>query len=287
MNIRILTRFTNFNTLFPIGQIKDLKNSIVDSQQLLFFRLYKITAWSKWPERLLYTKASCPMPYKLVSRKTITQRCNDEWTFYANMLDTFKKRVGLKLSSNLAPDFLQCRPQNRASLYLNCFDSGHNIQTGALKNFRFCGCLNIDRGTHVKMLLFHLAISDIFMRVLHFETNCYSTTMSGHRISFVMLAILVTTVSTAQFHTLLSYYEHAHHKGESNAWILNKNEECTNFGAFNDRISSVNTNNRCAILYEDQDCQGRSLRIAPGEGCHFNLADCDFNDVASSMRVCP
>ena len=114
---------------------------------------------------------------------------------------------------------------------------------------------------------------------------CYSK-MSRFRLSFVMLAIVVTIVSTAEFNTLLRYYEHAYHEGDSNAWILKKNEECTNFAGFNDRISSINTNGRCAVLFEDFDCQGRSMRAAPGEGCHYNLADCDFNDIASSMRAC-
>ena len=54
----------------------------------------------------------------------------------------------------------------------------------------------------------------------------------------------------------------------------------------NDRASSVNTHNDCFILSEHANCQGDSMRVAPGENCHSDFRDCSFNDVTSSFKRC-
>ncbi|KAE9554355.1 hypothetical protein FO519_002414 [Halicephalobus sp. NKZ332] len=66
-------------------------------------------------------------------------------------------------------------------------------------------------------------------------------------------------------------------------------------GGLNDKVTSVNTGGGCIILFENIDCQGNFIRVAPGcginQGCcpnHANLGidGCNFNDKASSFRVC-
>ncbi|KAF4525285.1 hypothetical protein B566_EDAN009369 [Ephemera danica] len=87
--------------------------------------------------------------------------------------------------------------------------------------------------------------------------------MSGLRLSVVMLAMLVAMVTAD---TYITYYEHANHQGASNSWTLPGNGACENFELFNDRISSVDTHNGCAILFVDANCQGRGVTFAPGTG---------------------
>lgn len=53
-----------------------------------------------------------------------------------------------------------------------------------------------------------------------------------------------------------------------------------------DRASSVDTHDSCFILFSDADCQGHSMKVAPGEGCHFKFEDCQFNDITSSYKIC-
>lgn len=63
---------------------------------------------------------------------------------------------------------------------------------------------------------------------------------------------------------------------------------CFNFDrtSFNDRVSSIDTRGNCYFLYEDANCQGRWVRIAPYSEGDRDLADVAFNDVASSIRAC-
>lgn len=63
---------------------------------------------------------------------------------------------------------------------------------------------------------------------------------------------------------------------------------CFNFDrtSFNDKVSSIDTRGNCYFLYEDANCQGRWVRIAPYSEGDRDLADVAFNDVASSIRAC-
>lgn len=53
-----------------------------------------------------------------------------------------------------------------------------------------------------------------------------------------------------------------------------------------DKVSSINTNEECVILYAHEDCQGLQTVITPGIGNHGNLRERGFNDEARSIRVC-
>jgi len=53
-----------------------------------------------------------------------------------------------------------------------------------------------------------------------------------------------------------------------------------------DRVSSINTENRCVILFANQNCNGDNVRVAPGTPSHNNLAGIGFNDKTYSYRSC-
>ena len=56
--------------------------------------------------------------------------------------------------------------------------------------------------------------------------------------------------------------------------------------SFNDKVSSIDTKGNCYFLYEDANCQGRWVQFGPRTPYDLDLADVDFNDIASSMRSC-
>ncbi|KAF4527541.1 hypothetical protein B566_EDAN014937 [Ephemera danica] len=104
--------------------------------------------------------------------------------------------------------------------------------------------------------------------------------MSGLRVNVAILVIMIAMVTAD---TYITYYEHPHHKGEKNSWLLRSNGGCVNFALFDQRISSVNTHKGCVILFEEHGCQGNSLKLYPGTDCHDNLQHCDFDNKPSSV----
>ncbi len=64
---------------------------------------------------------------------------------------------------------------------------------------------------------------------------------------------------------------------------------CTNF---NKKLSSIDTHDNCVRVWEHKYCEGASITIAPGQGCHSNLQDCEmrnginWNDKISSISQC-
>lgn len=66
-------------------------------------------------------------------------------------------------------------------------------------------------------------------------------------------------------------------------------EGCYNLWDFNDMLSSINTRDMCVRLWEHMDCQGDSRRVREGTPSHSDLSssDVDFNDITSSIQLCP
>jgi hypothetical protein len=61
---------------------------------------------------------------------------------------------------------------------------------------------------------------------------------------------------------------------------------CYKFGHWNDRISAIDTQDNCVVVYEGIDCNGKEMRVDPHVGCYKNFADCDFDNIASSIKLC-
>lgn len=62
---------------------------------------------------------------------------------------------------------------------------------------------------------------------------------------------------------------------------------CENLpGNWNDRASSLTTNDNCFLIFEHGDCHGRSTRMAPGTPSHDNLDQINFNKAITSLQVC-
>lgn len=62
---------------------------------------------------------------------------------------------------------------------------------------------------------------------------------------------------------------------------------CVNLpGAWNDRASSINTNENCVIVFKDSDCHGQSTHLEPGTPFHHHLDGIDFDNSITSAQVC-
>lgn len=64
-----------------------------------------------------------------------------------------------------------------------------------------------------------------------------------------------------------------------------QDNKCINLDK-NDVASSVNTFGGCFRLYEDENCQGRSIVVQPGTRSHNNLEDLAMNDMVTSVSMC-
>jgi len=50
--------------------------------------------------------------------------------------------------------------------------------------------------------------------------------------------------------------------------------------------SSVDTDGACIFVFLQDNCQGSTVKIAPGTGCHSNFKDCGINDSVASYKLC-
>ena len=52
------------------------------------------------------------------------------------------------------------------------------------------------------------------------------------------------------------------------------------------KASSIDTQNNCVVLFSREQCQGRSVRVAPGTSGHSHLSDVDFDNSLVSLKSC-
>ncbi len=84
-----------------------------------------------------------------------------------------------------------------------------------------------------------------------------------------------------------TFFEHSNWEGQSYT-VEFEGLACFNMPSwFNDKASSVNTDNNCILAFEHGECEGKMERIAPGTRDHANLGGIDMNDKISSFRQCP
>ena len=126
-------------------------------------------------------------------------------------------------------------------------------------------------------------------------------------IAILMLALYVAS-SQADMITLYELEDH----GGASIDIHTSDRKCVNVPReWNDRASSVNTNGKCFLLYEHENCKGTVMKVANYRNqltsrClyHNNLKDCEkkltedgvynfddfsrfnFNDKLSSLKSC-
>uniref|UniRef100_A0A914PT21 Uncharacterized protein n=1 Tax=Panagrolaimus davidi TaxID=227884 RepID=A0A914PT21_9BILA len=111
---------------------------------------------------------------------------------------------------------------------------------------------------------------------------------------FKLLFFAWITFSHA-FKISFTAFEH----GEQNSFEPGKieklyliDDECGELQNVHDKITSIDTNECCIILFEERRCQGKSIIVKPG--CTDNsccspdsFVYCGFNDRATSYRACP
>lgn len=86
----------------------------------------------------------------------------------------------------------------------------------------------------------------------------------------------------------VTFYRDIHHSGAAETFNLCSND-CVSLGTnedWNDQFSSADTHNGCIIMFENNGCQGRSVRIEPGSPSHDNFNDLQMNDMVSSIKLC-
>uniref|UniRef100_A0AC35TRS7 Beta/gamma crystallin 'Greek key' domain-containing protein n=1 Tax=Rhabditophanes sp. KR3021 TaxID=114890 RepID=A0AC35TRS7_9BILA len=108
-------------------------------------------------------------------------------------------------------------------------------------------------------------------------------------ISFICIFTFFSTIIARE----VTLFDHVGHKGRQvNVQIT---QGCSNaiHHRFNDKASSINTHGHCIILCQHPDCNGRCVKVGPGNPdricrVHNNLDDdnCDFNQRASSSKRC-
>ncbi|CAL8143323.1 unnamed protein product [Orchesella dallaii] len=82
------------------------------------------------------------------------------------------------------------------------------------------------------------------------------------------------------------FYEHRDHQGSSiRQSVFGSN--CVNLPhVWNDRISSINTEGNCIIIFEHGGCSGSSEALYPGTFNHDDLGGIGWNDKISSFKLC-
>ncbi|CAL8130316.1 unnamed protein product [Orchesella dallaii] len=101
--------------------------------------------------------------------------------------------------------------------------------------------------------------------------------------SFIFLVAFHIAGSAGENVTL---YEHASSEGEFTTINLS-GSECFNLPEdWYDRVSSIDTNNSCVIVWSRSDCSGYPERIAPEAEYSSNFQDLDFNDLIRSLKLC-
>lgn len=66
-----------------------------------------------------------------------------------------------------------------------------------------------------------------------------------------------------------------------------KDDECLNLRdvCMENSVCSVNSNDNCVYLYDEMDCQGNRVRVAPGTPCHYDLGACGNNFCRNARSV--
>ncbi|CAF1063364.1 unnamed protein product [Adineta steineri] len=99
----------------------------------------------------------------------------------------------------------------------------------------------------------------------------------------VMVALCIDVSQSAK----IGLYADPNHTGPILAFHTMRDRSCYDLDSAEDnRASAVNTFGNCFILFEHPKCKGRQMKVKPGEGCHANLKQCNFDDITSSYRSC-
>lgn len=83
-------------------------------------------------------------------------------------------------------------------------------------------------------------------------------------------------------------YEHSDMQDSLHNYTFKSNDRtCVNLLPEHfDRVSSIDSNDGCIIVFAHLNCQGIQSVITPGTGYHMNFWDRGFNDETRSIRVC-
>lgn len=108
--------------------------------------------------------------------------------------------------------------------------------------------------------------------------------------NFVLLIFLIvfSKYAEALLKNPVLFYKETNFRGSAAQIELNDNR-CVNVPPHhNDSFKSVDTRGKCVWLYQHEGCGGRSIRVAPGSPCHYDLGGCglDFIDRTSAVSGC-
>jgi hypothetical protein len=111
------------------------------------------------------------------------------------------------------------------------------------------------------------------------------------KIIFISILILINVqlfIIIANSHCI-EVFEHKDLKGKKLDVCIESNSKCYHLNSkWKNKVSSINTHNRCVVLYENNDCSGSHTKVAPGEigGDYNNLEESSFDDKTSSVSFC-
>ncbi|CAF1031526.1 unnamed protein product [Rotaria sordida] len=113
--------------------------------------------------------------------------------------------------------------------------------------------------------------------------------MASNGVILSFLVIIVLSCIDLSSSGWITLYQHRNYGGVMlvSRPVSNNDYKCFNLlDWMKDRGSSINTHGRCFVLFEHENCQGRSMKVTPDVNCRLNFEDCNFNDITSSFKIC-